>query len=442
MTRKILTIIILSISLATFLYLRPNLFKKEDPPRLIDRLPDADFLGRVNILELAQETSSMMYYNKIPFRDFTSYEFILGQSKMYGLNLQKPVYLFGNEKGDWGAMIHVSDSSKISQGIERIKNFLNIQDTNILDTKIWYYASRKMYLHYGKNYLFIYKGSNYKKNLGHVLSARIYRKTKEWKAFLAQKQFKNEHLVIYSNWKKLKQFGFETAMFAHDSDSLSFNLKSYLKKKTPFYFKQKSDGIAINSVANVNKSIELHLDISELKNHPEDSLLLSLMKYGRRIGFPVYDFLNAWDGDLCFVEGGIQKVKEQYVETELDEDFNVTEVEKTREVEVPGYSVILSTTPFAPVFINKLFQKGILTKDGEQFRFLFSPLLQYSQSNNFMKFYSGYTAPKLIKSNKNNVVWTNRGTRYFFSIDSLNLNEIFGSLQIPVKRIFRRNKLI
>jgi hypothetical protein len=46
----------------------------------------------------------MLYYNKIPFRDLLSYEFILSQGKLYGLNLQKPIYFFGKEKGDVGAI--------------------------------------------------------------------------------------------------------------------------------------------------------------------------------------------------------------------------------------------------------------------------------------------------------------------------------------------------
>ena len=97
MIRKTITIIILSAALGAFLYFKPFFFQKPTPPRLIDRLPNADFVGKVNVLDLARETSGMMYYHKIPFRDFTSYEFLLGQGKMYGLNLQKKVYLFGNE---------------------------------------------------------------------------------------------------------------------------------------------------------------------------------------------------------------------------------------------------------------------------------------------------------------------------------------------------------
>lgn len=442
MARKILTIIFLAVSLGLSLYLRPYFLKKPPAPRIIDRLPDADFLGKANLLELARETSSMMYYHKIPYRDFTSYEFILGQSKMYGLNLQKPVYFFGNERGDWGAILHVTDSSKMSQGIDRIKNFLAIRDTVILDTKVWFYPSEKTYLHYGKNYLLVYRGKSFVKVFDHVLNANLHGESKVWRKFLKQKQFSKENLVIFSNWKKLKDFGLKTAMFAHDSDSLSFNLKSYFYKNSPFYFTQKSEGIAISSMADATRSLEIHLNINEFKKHPEDSLMISMMQFGKRIGFPMLDFIKAWDGDLSFVEGGIQKVKEKYIATELDDEFNVREVEKTREIVVPGYSLVMSTTSHAPIFINRLFQKGIIRKDGNQFRILFSPLLHFTQTKTMIRLHSGPNTPTMVNGSKSNVVWTNKGTKYYFFLDSLNKNELYGSLKIPVEKLFKRNKLM
>jgi hypothetical protein len=148
------------------------------------------------------------------------------------------------------------------------------------------------------------------------------------------------------------------------------------------------------------------------------------------------------NGDLSFMEGGLQTVQETYIETELDEDFNTAEVEKTREVVVPGYSVYFTSTYHAPIFINKLIKKGILTQEQENFRFLFSPLLHTTNNRTSYQFYSGQQAPRTVESTRNQVIWTKEGTRYIFSIDSLNTNEIFGSLQIPVRRIFRRNKLI
>ncbi len=442
MIRKTLTIVILSAALGAFLYFKPFFFHKPTPPRLIDRLPNADFVGKVNVLNLARETSGMMYYHKIPFRDFTSYEFLLGQGKMYGLNLQKKVYLFGNESGDWGCMLEVSDSSKISQGIERLRKFIEIEDTIINEHQIYRFKKEKMYLHYGRNYLFYFKGTDFISHFNQVTKAKYLGINETWKTFLNKKQFRNEHLVIYSNWERLQNMGIKTAMFAHDSDSLSFNLKSYLKKETPFYISKKQNGKGFRNIENATKSIELHLDISELKKHPKDKLYKELAKIGKRFGFPFVDFLNAWDGDLSFMEGGLQTVKETYIETELDEDFNTAEVEKTREVVVPGYSVYFTSTYQVQIFINKLLRKGILTQEQENYRFLFSPLLHSTNNRKSYQFYSGQQAPKTEQSTRNQVIWTKEGTRYIFNIDSLNRYEIFGSLQIPVRRIFRRNKLI
>lgn len=441
MAKKVLTIIILAISLAGFLYLRPYLFKKEAPPRLIDRLPSSDFLGKVNVLELARETSEMMFYNKVAYRDFTSYEFILSQSKMYGIDLQKPAYLFGNEDGNWGAIFHVSDSSKTSNGIDRIKNFVSVRDTLIFDAKIWYIPKKKAYLHYGKNYLLVYLGSNFKSILNQVLNSKIYKQRKEWRKFLSLKEFQKDNLVIYSNWEKLNRFGLETALFAHDSDSLSFNLKSYLKKKTPFYIKKKTAGIAFDRISNSEKSVEFHLNIEKLKEHPEDSLYISLIQIGKKYGLPIVEFINAWNGDLCFAEGGKHKIMEKYVTTELDEEFNVTDVEKTREVEVPGYSLLISTNNKGYIFTNRLFQKGILRQDEKQFRVLFSPPLNFIQTPDFISLYSGSKPPKFTLSGKNNITWTNQQTKYSFQLDSLNSQEVFGSMQIPVARLFKRNKI-
>ena len=442
MARKVVLIFILSVVLACFLFLKPVFYQKSIEARLIDRLPSADFIGKLNILELARETSGMMYYHKLPFRDLTSKEFLLSQGKSYGLNLQKPIYIFGDEVGDGGCLIHVSDSAKIASGIERLRKSVNIKDTLIEKQKVFFSKKDNVFLHYGSNYLLLYKGTLFSKTLKSVLKAKHKKILPLWSRFLKDKHFKNEHLVIFSNWSKLKKAGIESAIFAHDSDSLSFNLKSYLRKTKPFYIKKKEIGLAFSSVPDANKSVELHLDISELKQHLNDPLLLLAMNLGKRIGFPFIDFIKAWEGDLCFVEGGTQKTRESYIETELDENFNTTEVQKYRDVLVPGYSLYLSTNKLGNKLINRLFEKGIMTSEAEKIRFLYSPLLKIRQANGYIQLYSGNQAPRLVNSSNNSIVWTNKGTIYRFNIDSLNRHEIFGSLQIPVKRIFRRNKLI
>jgi len=113
MYRKFLTLIMIAGGLALVLFVKSFLFSVPKAPRLIDRLPTADFLAKANILELAKETNSLLQYNKLSMRDFTTYEFLLGQGKQYGLDLEQDAYLFAQENGDWGALIKLTDSSKV-----------------------------------------------------------------------------------------------------------------------------------------------------------------------------------------------------------------------------------------------------------------------------------------------------------------------------------------
>lgn len=442
MIRKVFTIIILSIALGCFLFLKPFFFQKSIEARLIDRLPSSDFIGKLNILELARETSGMLYYHKLPFRDLMTQEFLLSQGKSYGLNLQKPIYLFGNEVDDWGCLIYVNDSSKIALGIQRIRKSVTVVDSLIENQKVFFNKKDNFFMHYGLNYVLVYKGSKFKKVLNYVVKAKYKKIQTIWSKFFNDKHFRKEHLVIHANQNKFKTFGIESAIFAHDSDSMSFNLKSYFKKKTSFYFKQKKSGFAFSSIPDPNKAAELHLDVSELEKHLDDPLIIEVMKLGKRIGFPFNDFIRAWEGDICFIEGGTEKIKEGFIETELDENFNSTDVQKYRDVLVPGYSLYLSTNKNGSVLINKLFAKGIMTSEGDKIRVLYSPLLSLKQTKSYIQLYSGARPPKLVNSTSNSLIWKNKGTIYSFKIDSLNKNEIFGSLQIPVKRIFRRNKFI
>ena len=106
----------------------------------------------------------MMYYHKLPFRDLTSKEFLLSQGKAYGLNLQKPIYVFGNESGDGGCLIYVRDSLKIAAGLERLRKSVTIKDTIIEKQKV--YFSKKIMGFYIMDliiYLFI-KGLHFQKH--------------------------------------------------------------------------------------------------------------------------------------------------------------------------------------------------------------------------------------------------------------------------------------
>jgi hypothetical protein len=288
--------------------------------------------------------------------------------------------------------------------------------------------------------MFIYKGDDFATKLDKVSNAQYLDITPTWRTFLREKQFREEKLVIYSNWSKLKENGVETAIFAHNSDSISFSLLTYIRNKKPLNISLKKDGLNLRDGGFTSKMLNIHMDISKLRNDPTDPLYMWLVKIGKKVSFPTAEFLDAWEGDLSFRQGGFQTVKETYIESVLDDDFNVTEVEMEKEVKVPGFSLMFSVNQKARSLINRLLAKGILTKEDEYYRFLFSPQLKMKSKSNYFIFHSGEYTPKTEKTEKNSGIWTKNGTKIEFSLDSLSKYEAFGSIYIPVNRIISRNR--
>ncbi|MBU2019978.1 MAG: hypothetical protein KJ941_10065, partial [Bacteroidetes bacterium] len=417
MYKKVTIIIFLSLSLATILFVRDYYMGTSKMPRLVDRLPEGDFLIRANVLDVARETSGMLYANKVGFRDFISYEFLLGQAKSYGLNLQRPVYVFANEAGDWGAMIYVSDSSKISPGLVRLKTFFEIKDTVFFEQQVRYNEEENMYVAYSKTWMFVYKGENFKRNLFRVVNAERDKINPAWHAFLNEKKFKNQKLVLSSNWKSMKRYGIEKAVFAHDSDSSSFTLMAYVKSVKPWTVTPKKGGKSLALKSTTDRFMNLHLDASKLRYETEDPLYKLMNRLSKKVSFPLNEFLATWEGDLSLRQGGNQKVKETFVETIFDDNFNSTEVTSVREVQVPGFSLGISFNHNYKMLMDRLLQKGILTKEGEKFRFLISPLLNYGRDGKYHIFYSGEYQPKMISDESNNGIWNERGTKFQFQLE-------------------------
>jgi hypothetical protein len=438
--KKFLFILILTSVLAAFLLFRAYFSGPRDQAQLVDRLPAADVLGRCNVLDLATETSDMLYYNKIPFRDLFSTEFLLSQGKNYGLNLQKSAYFFANENGNWGVLFEVIDSAKVGVGVERLRKLMDLTDTTIYDQKVTILKKEKGYLSYSKNWLFIYKGTEFQKNFKRVYFAKKGVMEPCWEAFLNEEQFKDEKLVLYSNWEKLKEQGIETAIFAHDSDSLSFSLLSCIRTTAPIKAKAKENGLGFEANNSSKKLLNVHLDITELKKDPNDPLYKLLIQLGKKISFPTIDFMNAWEGDLSLLEGGTVTVQENYVESVMDEEFNITEIEKTKEVKVPGYYLMFSVNNKSTILLSKLMSKGILTKEQEKYRLITSPQLTLVKKDGYLYFYSGNYLPSPQKQSSNNGILTHEGTRFAFKIDSIKAKEAFGSIHIPIERLLRRNK--
>lgn len=438
MLKKSLLIATLALSLGAFLYLQPLFFAKGAAPRIIDRLPDADFIGKMNLLDFINESNGLLYFYKTPFRDLTSADYILGQGKTYGLNLQKPIFIFGNKNGEWGAIIQLNNPEKTKQGIDKLKQNLAVKDSTKNKIILYYIPKLKIYLHYSANYLLIYSGNKVNNVIARVNNAKYKGISKLWKGFLTNTTFQNEHLVIYSKWKELNKYGVDYAMLAHDSDSTDFNIKYYFHKQTNFPFSNKKAGLSFSGQESPIRSIELHLNAEKFREAKNDPLKNLLIEKGKRLSFPTVSFLEAWDGVLSFVEGGKQKVSERIIVSEMDEDFNVTQVEKYRMVDVPGYSLLFNTNDKGPAFINSLLQKGIMRSEGNQYRVLFSPLLNMKRKDNYYFFYSGINAPKTIENIQNQLLWPINETNYFFKIDTINQKDISGSFKIPANNIIKK----
>ena len=158
----------------------------------------------------------------------------------------------------------------------------------------------------------------------------------------------------------------------------------------------------------------------------------------KKISFPMEDFVELWAGDLCFEEGGFYKITEKYIETELDENFETQEVEKVRERLIPRYKLMVSTIKPANAFINSLISKGIITREDEQYRFLFSPLFDmkvYKKTPLYFTPVKKYRALFLQKITSK-LRWEYKSIELNFDIDTTINNTIFGGVRIPSNTIF------
>ncbi len=440
MFKKVSLIIFLALLLAGGLVFRHFWLRTTDEPSVIDRLPDGDYLVRAKLLDLAQETTGMLHFNKVKFRDFASKEFLLGQAKIYGLDLQRPVYSFVNENGSWGSMLYVSDSSEINAGIQRLRKVIEIRDTLIDKQKAFCWDEENGYLSYGKNWLFLYKGGQFSTKLREILYAKKDSVSAVWSDFLKDEHFNQKSLVIYSNSRGIQKYGIEKAMFAHNVDSTSITLLSYVKSIKPFNFVPKQEGLAMEKAPGSKKFLNLHMNIENFRSASDDPLYRLLDRKSKRINFPLEDFLQVWNGDLSFGEGGSQIIKETYIESVLDENFEITEVVSVKERKVNGFSIALSMNEGAKAFINQLLRKGILTREEEKYRFLISPPLTMKKQGEYYLFYSGQKSPILKPNSQTSGFLSYKRTPFTFYLDTIIGNEAFGKIDFPVDRVIRRNK--
>jgi hypothetical protein len=234
---------LLCLGLVALLILKPWRANDENP-RFVDRLPMAEVIGRANILKVAKDFIPATYYNQIPYREFITPEFILSQGKLNGLNLQRPVYFFGNQSEteiqEWGMMIHVSDSSKLYPGIKRFEKMTQVKDSSLFNRRIFICPEYNLTVSYGSDWLLVTDRASFKKHFDHVVHARIKSIYPRWRAFIGEKMFRDKSLRASIVSKELRKYGVESALLASSSDSTSFTFHTRIQNldTIPFTLKQ------------------------------------------------------------------------------------------------------------------------------------------------------------------------------------------------------------
>jgi hypothetical protein len=435
--RKGLFIIFLIAILGGSFFLKPYLFKTPEEPLLEDRIPEGDIMGRFKLHEIAKNANAMLFYNNFPLRDMLAPDFLLAQSKSYGIDIQKEAYFFSNENGEWGALFNITDSSKLHPGVIRLKKNFDIKDTLLADQKAYIYADQNIYLTYGEKWLFLYKGKQFSKRMYHVVYSKKGDINPRWSQFLGKKVFENESLVFSVNPAKAKKYKLETALFSQVSDSSITHLKTYFRSIDSLHITAKDSGVVFLNKSNTDRLVNVHLDISKIRGNRSHPLYIWMASMGKRVGFPLDAFLNTWEGDMSFQQGGTVTVKESFVESVMDDDFNVSEVRSFKENIVPGFAFVMSTNQLQQDLLAKLFGKGILRKDGNRFYILTSPPLGINTTKENLYFFATEHTPKTHISKGNNGFWNYKGQRIEFQLDSLKAKEVYGSIFIPTPLFFQ-----
>ena len=425
------------------LFIRPWEPEPQKGPRFVDRLPDADVIGRSNVLDLTRALSSSLYHYRIPFREFLSPEFILSQGKAFGIDFQESAFFFADEK-DWeiqsfGILFKITDSSSVHIGINRLDNLLDLKDTVVYNRRVYKYNKLGIYFAYGKDWLLVYQGKNFKRTYHDILFAKLNEIPPKWRVFLNQQSNTGHGIIAQATTENLAENGIKSILISVANDSSSLTLNAQVNQFDTLAFQIKKSGWNYLPQEFTRTNARIHCDIGRLRNNPNDPIIRLLTKLGEKIKFPVNDLMNAWEGNVAFRQGGIERVQERYIESELDENFNVSEVVKYKTIKVPGYSVYLSTNASNRPLINKLLNKGIMTKQEGKYRMLFSPPLQMHQTDTSLMFHTSKFLPVLHPSSQNEILFTHKKTPYLIYLDSTRVKTLYGRLQIPLDKIISDN---
>lgn len=443
MYRKLVIISLLALGFAAILFIHPwTYFYKDQRPSFYDRLPQADLIGRSNVLDLSKSFSKALYYHQSPAREFLSPDFLLSQAKNYGLDFQSSIYFFGNDGekdylSDFGLMVMVTDSAKIGDGVKRFSNLINFKDTIIEGSRVFNYAPKKMYITYGEKWLLFYIGNDFISTMKSIKNAKKNDIPADWRTLLNNFNLSRHSIVMRSFSQRLQKRGIQMATVTMTNDTNNLVFQTKLSPFDSVSFKVK-EGYQLDEKEFTKRLLNIHIDVDKLKRNGRDPIYCLIKELGSKISFPTESFLDAWDGDVAFRQGGTYLLKEEYIESELDENFNVTEVVKYKEIKISGLSCYIGVNDKGKSFLRDLYRKGIVTNDEDRVRVLFSPPMNLKISDSSLLFYSSNYKPDLLPSEKNNGIWTFGKTAVSFYLDSTTPSDIYGRINVPLDEIMKK----
>lgn len=426
--------IVLFATLAVILIIRFGFFTEDDKPSLQERLPNADLIGRIKLLDLVDELDVILQKNKLPIREFASSDYLLSRAKAYGINIKSDAYLFSDfDMKNTGVVLALNDSSKVIHLIELMKRNSSMRITQEGETFIYHFKELNTVLCYGEDYLCLHRGKNYDPVLQYVIHAKKGYTHPVWERLLAIKPLQNEKVLLLSENSNIKKWGFEYATFSYHNTADSLLVDFQLHSSEAHGFKLNNHPKSLNTTKSMQKLLNFNIDPGFRNTPTGKAIIAQLTKIGQKISFPGAVFFETWNGNLSLIEGGKVNTKEKIVTTEFDEDFNPIEVVDFKTVQVPGYSVAFGSVDKGKKFIQKLYTKGLLRDEGQQCRFLYSPLLHRKNDKEYLLFSSGTPLPKLVATSKNAIQWNFKSTNIHVVFTSFSPKVVYGLISAPAK---------
>jgi len=433
--RRLTLIFVIAIVFGAFLIVQPRYQQNREQPKIEDRLPKANWMAMIDCVSLSKEINHLLFHYKIPYRDFLTPDFVLSQAKMYGIQLQHPMFVFFNSEKDCGVVAHLSENADLALGVDRLKHFFDVKELSINKQKVYKLHQYNAYVFYGTNYICLYK---LPQQLQRIAQAKVDQITPEWISIVHQYRQLGKSALFFSHLNTIQELNAEQLIVYPTFDSTHIYLNTRLTTKDTIPFQLKTEGVNFSRREFTKRAVNLHLDPSYLQAHPQHPLYSFLREQSAKIRFPFDEIMPAWNGDLCFRQGGWININETYIDHELDENFEVSEVIKKRRRQVVGMDVFYSINE-GFIDIRKQLQKnGFLTQQDGKYHLLLSPPLNFSQTKQngtaTHTFYAGKYRPQMIPEASSYVLWTHKQTLYHLSIDSIKTFEIVGTLRFQPEK--------